>query len=292
MITSMTGFGRGTAESQGVRVQVELQSVNSRFCDIQVRAPASLQRLEAEIREWLQARISRGKIAVQVDWKEGGASGELPVLDEGVAKRYLQELARLASLAGLEERPDWSCLVRLPGLFRMESTTLGPEAVQKLVMQALALALEDLLRMRAAEGAVLERDLRERLERIEAHLRRIEELAAGAKDRIRVRLREKVEALLQPGEVDEERLALEVVLIAERSDIAEELVRFHSHNAQFLETLAQGGEVGRRLNFLLQEMNREANTINAKAGEAEILHLVVEIKEEVERLREQVQNLA
>jgi len=214
------------------------------------------------------------------------------VLDEAVARRYLRELARLQELGAVEGQPELAVLARLPGMFRMEATDLDPETAQDLVLQAVDLALEDLIRMRAAEGKALSRDLRQRVEGVEERLRRIQELASGAREQIRQRLREKVEALLQPGKVDEDRLAMEVVLLAERSDITEEIVRFHSHNAQFLETLDQGGEVGRRLNFLLQEMNREANTINSKAFDAEVVRLVVEIKEEVERLREQVQNLA
>ena len=146
--------------------------------------------------------------------------------------------------------------------------------------------------MRRSEGAALVADLRARVELIEERLKQIATWAAEARQRLQAQLRQRVEALLRPGEVPEERLALEVVLLAERSDIAEEVVRFHSHNAQFMATLEKGGEVGRRLNFLLQEQNREANTISSKASESQIVHLAVEIKEEVERLREQVQNLA
>jgi len=292
MITSMTGFGRGVVEARGARVSVELRSVNSRFGDIQVRCPPSVQEFEPAIRERVQSRVKRGKITAVIDREEAAGGGELPVLDEAVARRYLRELARLQELGAVEGQPELAVLARLPGMFRMEATDLDPETAQDLVLQAVDLALEDLIRMRAAEGKALSRDLRQRVEGVEERLRRIQELASGAREQIRQRLREKVEALLQPGKVDEDRLAMEVVLLAERSDITEEIVRFHSHNAQFLETLDQGGEVGRRLNFLLQEMNREANTINSKAFDAEVVRLVVEIKEEVERLREQVQNLA
>tara|TARA_B100000676_G_C17400286_1_gene494645 strand:- start:127 stop:567 length:441 start_codon:yes stop_codon:yes gene_type:complete len=146
--------------------------------------------------------------------------------------------------------------------------------------------------MRGAEGETLAADLRDRVGLIETHLEQIAELVPNTREQIHNRLREKIAALLEPGAIDEERLAMEVVLIAERSDITEEIVRFRSHNAQFVEALDKGGEVGRRFNFLLQEMNREANTISSKSSDPEIIHRVVEIKEEVERLREQVQNLA
>ena len=183
-------------------------------------------------------------------------------------------------------------MLRLPGLFRMETRALETEVVERLVGEAVDRALEDFGQMRETEGETLARDLRQRVEGIETRLQRIESMVGEGREKVRERLREKVEGLLQPGTVDEDRLAMEVVMIAERSDITEEIVRFHSHNAQFIETLDKGGEVGRRLNFLLQEMNREANTTNSKSTDPQIVHLAVEIKEEVERLREQVQNLA
>ncbi|MBT4500572.1 MAG: YicC family protein [Gemmatimonadetes bacterium] len=292
MITSMTGFGRGVAECEGARVRVELRSVNSRFCDIQVRSSNSLQEFDGVARERLQGALTRGKITAQVEWEEEGESGPLPVLDEAVARGYLQQLERLQELAGLEKRPDWSAMLRLPGLFRMETRALETEVVERLVGEAVDRALEDFGQMRETEGETLARDLRQRVEGIETRLQRIESMVGEGREKVRERLREKVEGLLQPGTVDEDRLAMEVVMIAERSDITEEIVRFHSHNAQFIETLDKGGEVGRRLNFLLQEMNREANTTNSKSTDPQIVHLAVEIKEEVERLREQVQNLA
>ena len=295
MVTSMTGFGTGQADSHGARATVEVRSVNSRFCEVQVRAPSAVQSLEGAIREQVQAQITRGKVSVQVAWEEEGGTGDLPVLDEAVARRYVRELARLAELAqpalggvptvGLAE------LSRLPGLFRLESVTLDPVHVQSLVMAALERALDDFACMRRTEGEALGRDLHARLSQISDRLDRVEALTAASREQVRERLRDKVNALLAPGAIPEDRLAVEVVLLAERSDITEETVRFRSHNAQFVGTLEQGGEVGRRFNFLLQEMNREANTIGSKTDQTEVVHLVVEIKEDLERLREQVQNL-
>lgn len=292
MIASMTGFGRGTAEYQGLQVCIEVRSVNSRFFDLQVRAANGLQEYEAVVRERLQSRLSRGKVSVQLDWEEGTGGVELPVLDEAVARRYARELARLRPIAGLSQDPDWAAWVRLPGLFSHEQSQVRAEVVQSLVLKAVDQAMADFVDMREREGRALERDLRDRVEVIEAHLERIRELAVSDREQVRDRLQEKVQALLQPGQIDENRLATEVVVLAERSDITEEVVRFHSHNTQFLEALDAGGEVGRRLNFLLQEMHREANTITSKTAAAEVSHLAVSVKEEVEKLREQVQNLA
>lgn len=293
MISSMTGFGSGSAEGEHGQVKVELRSVNSRYCDIQIRCPPRLQRFEAGVRARLRRRIGRGKITVFVDWEEAAAANPLPVLDKDLAWHYFDELEKLCGgIGGMEGRPDLALVAGLPGLFKIAPTTLQPEAVEELLSDAVDAALDDFVRMCAREGQALGRDLRQRVLGLQETLERVEAMAEEARGRLRARLRERVEALLRPGEVDEDRLAQEVVMLAERSDTTEEVVRFRSHNAQFLDTLDRGGEVGRRLNFILQEMNREANTISSKSTESEIVHLVLDIKEEVERLREQVQNLA
>ncbi len=316
-IHSMTGFGRAAAERQGLRIGVELRSVNSRYLDIQVRCPAEIQSFESAIRERIQAQVGRGKISANIAWDEEGQPEALPQLDEEVAKHYLAQLRRLAELAHIEAADSRAVLPRrkaflarfkgleqfnvgiervllakLPKLFRVQAAALDSAVVQEVLWAGLDEALAELVAMRAAEGRALAVDLRGRVESVGALLERVVERTQATRGQVAERLREKIAALLAPGAVAEDRLATEIALLAERSDIVEEIVRFRSHNAQFLDTLAQGGEVGKRLNFLLQEMHREANTINAKAADAEIAHGVVEIKEEVERLREQVQNLA
>ena len=292
MISSMTGFGSGSAGGEHGQVKVELRSVNSRFCDIQVRCPPRLQRFEAGVRARLRRRIGRGKVTVFVDWEEAAAANPLPALDQDLAWHYFDELEKLCGIFGMEGRPDLAVVAGLPGLFKSVQTAPEPEEVEELLAEAVEAALDDFLRMCAREGEALVRDLRKRVVGLQGTLERVEAMAGEARHRHLARLRERVEALVRPGEVDEDRLAQEVAMLAERSDTTEEVVRFRSHNAQFLDTLDKGGEVGRRLNFILQEMNREANTISSKSTESEIVHLVLEIKEEVERLREQVQNLA
>jgi uncharacterized protein YicC (UPF0701 family) len=316
-IHSMTGFGRAAAERQGVRLAVELRSVNSRYLDIQVRCPADLQPFELAIRERIQARVSRGKISAHIAREEENQPEALPQLDEEAAKHYLAQLRRLAELAQIEAAESRATmpphkaffarfkrleqlnvgiervlLTKLPNLFRVQATELDSAVVQEVLWAGLDEALAELVAMRVAEGQALTADLRGRVEAVGTHLERVAERAQVTRGQVAERLREKIAALLAPGAVAEDRLATEIALLAERSDIVEEIVRFRSHNAQFLDTLTGGGEVGKRLNFLLQEMHREANTISAKAADADIAHWVVEIKEEIERLREQVQNLA
>ncbi len=293
-ITSMTGFGRGSAGGNTGSVGIELRSVNSRFLDIQVRSPHHLQAFEQVVRERIQGRVGRGKISAHISWEEGVSASAMPTLDEAVAARYCEELNRLGTSLDVRGEVDLQTIAHLPGIFRSEVADDKGDTTEagELLLAALAEALDEFLAMRGKEGAALAVDLRQRVEHIEKRLAQVEERVPAARQQLHVRLREKVEELLKPGELDESRLAMEVALIADRGDITEEIVRFHSHNAQFVATLDEGGEVGRRFNFLLQEMNREANTISSKAADAEIVHLVVEIKEEVERLREQVQNLA
>jgi uncharacterized protein (TIGR00255 family) len=292
MITSMTGFGRGSAEGQGGTIGVEVRSVNSRFLDIQVRSPQLLQAYEQAVRERVQKAVARGKVSVHISWEEGAQGASMPQLDEAVATRYVEEAQRIAAMEGVGGEVELSAIMRLPGVFKSGSIQDDAQECEALLYEALAAALEEFTTMREREGTSLAVDLRQRLDGIESLLLQIDASVPEAREQIVQRLRERIAELVKPGEFDEARLAMEVALIAERGDIPEEIVRFRSHNAQFIEALEQGGEVGRRFNFLLQEMNREANTITSKAANTPIVHAALEIKEEVERLREQVQNLA
>jgi uncharacterized protein (TIGR00255 family) len=290
-VTSMTGYGSGLAEGADVTVRVELRSVNSRFCDVQVRCPHMLQDLERGVKERIQKRIGRGKINVTIDLQDERGAAQLPQLDEEMARNYIAQLQKLRVLGEVDGEVELQHVSGLPGIFKVAAESL-PTDLETLVTKALDGALDAFIAMRAEEGVALTRDLRARVATMDRNLGEIRATAASSRDQLEARLRERLEVLLRPGEIDESRLAMEVVLVAERSDITEEIVRFESHNQQFLTTLESGGEVGRRLNFLLQEINREANTISSKSSDIGVTHLVVEIKEEVERLREQVQNLA
>ena len=291
-IFSMTGFGTNAVEREGVRVRATIRSVNGRHLDIQIRSPQFLQQFEPKVRERVQARVRRGKISATLEWEETESARVLPTLDEEVAGAYLDELQRLSALTGRKDEPvDLSILVRLTGVFRTESEAIDLDLAETMIFEAVDAAVEEFEASRQDEGESLDRDLRKRVDLLEEYAGCIEERSAASREHIRARLREKVDALLRPGQIDEDRLTMEVVLLAERSDITEEIVRLRSHNGQFRAALDKGGEVGRRLNFLLQEMNREANTMGSKSQEADITHQVVEVKEEIERLREQVQNL-
>ena len=293
IVISMTGFGNGRAEGAGAAVRATVRSLNGRFLDVQVRCPAPLRELESAIGERVQEVLARGKVTVLVELDESPAGDDSgPVLDLETARRYIDGLRRLAEAEGIEPAISIASVAAMPGVFRNDPVPLDTESTAPLVLAAVDEALRECGEMRRTEGQALAADLRARVASLQELQQGIETLAARSREQHLSRLRKKVAALLEPGALDEERLAMEVVMMAERSDVSEELVRFRSHTEQFAESLKAGGDIGKRLNFLLQEMHREANTIGSKATAAEIVHEVLAAKEEIERMREQVQNLA
>ncbi len=291
MITSMTGFGRASIEGPVGQVNIEIRSVNARFLDIQIRCPQIIQSVEPLLREKLQNAVSRGKISVNLNIDFSDLGTAMPVLNKKVVERYLNELKRLNEFDGVVGDIDMRLIMQLPDVFEKESADPQFDQLKDIVLRAFEEATNDFVAMRRREGELLGIDIKERMKKIVDILAKISEEVPVVRKQVNDRLREKICNLLDSREIDEVRLAMEITLIAERSDITEELVRFDSHNEQFLETLHKGGEIGRKFNFLLQEMNREANTVCSKAANTNIVHKILEIKEELERIREQVQNL-
>ena len=291
MIGSMTGFGKGVAEGEVGRAIVEVQSVNGRYGDVVVHIPRSLSELESRIKERVLSVFSRGRINVVVTLQSNVPEQGLPVLKAEVLTAYLKGMEDIRARGELSGEVDVMQVAKLPHMFAFEVPEIDVAALWDAVSDALDQALSACRAMRWAEGEKLARDFRERIGVIENLIAQVEALAPGRVEAIRKRLEEKLARFTMPEQVDENRLMMEIALLAERSDITEECVRFHSHNAQFLDMLDRGETVGRRLNFLLQEMLREANTMGAKAGDADIAHAVVAIKEEIEKLKEQVQNI-
>ena len=291
MIYSMTGFGKGEAEQDGNLVMVEIRSLNGRFFDPTFRISSAISELEPKLRGLLQRRISRGRVHVSVLWHPSGSERPPPSLNLQMAQGYMKALRDMKDVLGVEGKIDLALLSEFQDIFNQEEPEPDLDLLWNLVKQASKAALSTCNQMRQAEGAAIYKDFLSRIDTIENKLKEIEVLTAARVKAISARLRKKIEAVLRPGEIEETRLATEIALLAERSDITEECVRFHSHNKQFIELLKSGEPVGRRINFLLQEMGREANTIGAKANDANISHIVVGIKEELEKLREQAQNL-
>jgi len=288
----MTGFGRSCVEGDVGQVSIEIRSVNARFLDIQIRCPQSVQSIEQIIRQRFQTVVNRGKISVHVSIDSFDQDSAMPILNEKIVGRYLKEAKRLMEMDGIIGDIDLGLIMQLPDVFTKDSTETQYQHLQDLVLEGFEKAKNEFLRMRETEGSLLANDIKMRIENIVSILADVSDEVPVVRKQVNDRLRRRIEDLLESEDIDESRLAMEVTLIAERSDITEELVRFDSHNKQFIETLTAGGEVGRRFNFLLQEMNREANTVSSKVANTNIVHKMLEIKEELERVREQVQNLA
>jgi uncharacterized protein (TIGR00255 family) len=291
----MTGFGRSDFAVAGVRFEIEVRSVNHRYLDVRIRLPKPLAAWESELRERIQRRFDRGKVDLTVASPSGEAKANRLEIDLAAAQQYLRAASALRASEGLSGELSIATLLSLPGVARFSEPELPEASLREGLLAAVEAALEALDGMRAAEGAALERDLRARLERVAALTERLAERSDLVQKAVRERLRKRAQQLEQEtGLLDPARLHQEVVIAADRLDVNEELVRLRSHTAQFLEILAGAGArnpVGRRLDFLLQEFGREANTIGSKGNDAPIAHEIVELKTEIERMREQVQNV-
>jgi uncharacterized protein (TIGR00255 family) len=291
MIRSMTGYGSADLERDGQRLSAEIRTVNHRFCEVSVRAPKLVGLFEDQIRQLIQDRFSRGKFNLTITWSGVGDSGEVLKVNEVVTDRYVALLEQLRTRYKLDSGLDVRTLATLPDVFTWEHTALSDEETWGLLKSVIGRACDNMNAMKTREGEALGRDLGERLALIRTQLEKVAVRAplrsTEAKDRLETRLK----TLLGDVEMDPVRIAQEVALMADRLDCTEECVRLSAHLDQF-KHLSDGPELaGRKLNFLLQEMNREANTIGSKANDVDIAHAVIIIKEELERLREQVQNV-
>lgn len=291
MIASMTGYGRGEATRKGITVAVELRSVNSRFLEVTTRLPRSLSLRENEIKEIIRKKISRGKVNL-LTTVERDTNGQLPLaVNVSAAKQYYKLLNQLRKTVKLKESVKLEHLLRFSEVLEQPVTEDVDEDEWDVTQKALDSALDDLARMRMNEGDELSKDFRARIAAIEQTLSRIEVLSKEQVPAARARLRERIQQILENETIDEGRLELELALLADRLDVTEECVRFRSHNKFFIAALDDKEPSGRKLNFLVQEMNREANTIGSKSSASEIAHLVVGVKEELEKIREQLQNI-
>jgi uncharacterized protein (TIGR00255 family) len=291
----MTGYGHAPCEVDGAAFEVELRSVNHRHLDVKARLPRGLAGFESELRAQVAERLARGKVDLNVRTTAGAAPADTVELDLAAAARYLAAARALREQHGVGGELDVASLLALPGVARVVERELGEDAVRTALGAALGAALDSLVAMREREGEALDRELRGRLDRLDTLVRDVEARAVQVQRAVRDRLRKRAEQLREEtGLLDEARLHQEVVWAADRLDITEECVRLRSHVAQFralLDAAGPGQPAGRRLDFLLQEMGREANTIGSKSADAPIAHQVVDLKTELERIREQVQNV-
>lgn len=291
MIASMTGFGAGVCRDNGIEASAEVRSFNNRFLEVSVHLPRFLAGRDQQVKEIVRRRVARGRVNVSISVKMENSSCFGLKVDLEMARAYKELLQRLNEELALQDQVRLDHFVGLPDLFSPEGDQEYAEAAWGVVERALADALQQMVQMRLQEGAELRKDLEKRIALLEDKLNQIETLSQQRTPEMMRRLRARVQVLLAEVPVDEARLAQEVAILADRMDVTEECVRFHSHNKLFLASMDGEEPSGRRLNFLLQEMQREANTIGAKAADADISHLVVQLKDEVEKMREQVQNI-
>jgi uncharacterized protein (TIGR00255 family) len=289
---SMTGYGKGTVNGDDFSVSVDLKTVNNRFLDIHLRVGSELSAIEPSIKRRISSRLSRGRVDVTVSLER--TSQVAYELNRPLIAGYVSALKQLQDDFQIGGELDINVLARIPGALQPARDGIDERIIAAL-NQAIDQALDELERMRQQEGEVLKKELRDRVQKIEALVPTIENAAAGLADAYRQRLQKRIAELLNRGgqvvEIDPARLAQEVAYLADRSDVSEEMVRLRSHLTQFQEALDSQGETGKMLDFLLQELNREANTTLSKSTDLAIKEAGLGIKAEVEKLREQVQNV-
>ena len=286
---SMTGYGRATCETDGRQLTIELKSVNHRFLDLSFRMPRNLMFLEDDARKAIAEKLARGHVDVFMTYRNLRSDARTVQVDRALFDAYAQALDTLAN-GGLRDDRSLMSVARMPDVMIVTEAEEDQDAVRALMLETMAQALEQLLAMRRREGASMAEDLGRKVDTIEEMPRKIEARYPETVEEYTRRLRASIEELIGQN-VDETRLLTEVAVMADRSAIAEETVRLHSHIQQLRETFQREEPIGRRLDFLVQELNREVNTISSKSQDVPITRLAVECKAEIEKLREQLQNV-
>ncbi len=291
MLKSMTGYGRGEGIVETRHIVFELKSVNHKFFEINPRVTRGYQFLEDRLKTYLHERISRGKVDLFLQIENLGESSVEVGVNHSLAAGYYRALSELQERYSLPDGPSLELLCRYQDIFTVHKAPEEEEAVWRQVLEIAAPTVDSFLRMREAEGERLRADIMEKAGNILSLVDKVEELAPGTVAEYRERLQGRIQELLSDSRFDEQRVLTEVAVFADKVAVDEETVRLRSHFAQLEKLANSDGPVGRKIDFLVQEMNREANTIGSKSQNTEIAYLVVDIKSEIEKIREQVQNI-
>lgn len=286
----MTGFGKGSAGNSRLSAEVEIKSVNSRYLDISLKLSSTLSNKEYEIRELIKSKVKRGKLAVIIQIKSSGLIEGETAIDKERLNNFLSLLKEIKKTAKLTEKIKLEHLISNRDLFLAENTSFTEKEFE-FVKKALSDSLDQLIIMKKNEGKELAKDLKKRIEIISKKVDAVQKESVASVTEYFEKLKTKMKLLVQDVTPYNERLELELAVIAERAEITEECVRLKSHLKFFLDSIENGDEPGRKMNFLCQEMNREANTISSKSISTEITHNIVLVKEEIEKIREQIQNI-
>lgn len=290
-VMSMTGFGRGYVEREGRRLLLELKGVNHRFLDISMRLPKSLGSLEDPLKRRLQEKLTRGHVDVYLKYQNEAEGSKAVTVDEALLAAYLSSLKRIRKQHGLKDDVTLSTVLRMPDVITAEGAEEDEELLKEILFEAADMALAGMARMREAEGERLKADMLIKLEGMVKELSVIEQRSPLVVQEYRDKLRARITELTEGTALDEQRFNTEVAFMADRGSIDEEIVRFKSHVKHFSDTLKSNGAIGRKLDFIVQEMNREVNTICSKAADMAITNAGIALKGEIEKLREQVQNI-
>lgn len=287
---SMTGFGRASLESNGKNYIIEIKTVNNKYSDITVKSPKRLSFMEDKIRKQIANRITRGKVEVSVSFFDFSNKSKNVVLNKEIAKEYIKQLREIADENNLSENISVVEIAKLPDILNSIDSD-NDEEITSEALQCLNMALDSLIEMRKTEGENIKQDLLIRIERVQNLVDKIAENSKGIVEEYVSKLEKRVKEILKTDVVDENRIAQEAVIYADKTSIEEELTRLNSHIVQFKELVNSDGPVGKKLDFMIQEMNRETNTIGSKAGSGEITKAVIDLKVELEDIREQIQNI-
>ena len=291
MIKSMTGYGNAKAVREGLELTIELKSVNNRFLDTSVRMPRAYMFAEEAVKAAVQRHISRGKVDVFVTIDSSQADDVVVKVNEPLLKGYLEAITHASEAFGLPNDATALSLCRMPDVLSVEKKEVNQEAMAQAIQDVMEQALTEYDAMRATEGEKLREDIASRVETIERMVGMVEEESPKTVADYTARLEQKMRDVLEGANIDENRILAEAALFADKVAVDEETVRLRSHISQMKEMIASDGPVGRKLDFLVQEMNRETNTIGSKCQRAAIAHVVVDIKAEIEKIREQIQNI-
>lgn len=291
MIKSMTGFGRSVYENEGREYLIEIKSVNNRFSDINMKMPRSFNYLEEKIKKEILKSVTRGKIDLYITFNNNSDKGKTIKLNTEIAKIYIDELKKLSKEAEIIDNINIMDISKFPDVLNIKMEEDSEEIIEKELMIALDGAIKSFIDMREKEGNKIKQDFENRIKVISGKIEQISNISAGLVEEYIVKLETRIKELLKTDVVDQTRLAQEVVIYSDKCSVQEELTRLRSHITQFLNLTNENTAIGKKLDFLIQEMNRETNTIGSKANNLEITNLVVDIKTELENVREQVQNI-
>jgi uncharacterized protein (TIGR00255 family) len=286
----MTGFGKAETKTKSVQCSAEITSFNNRFLELSVRLPRQISSVEAPLRDLVSKNVNRGKITVFVTYEKIGPNSPKYNINVDAFEAYARQLKKVKKKFGLSGEIEIGDLLNLPGVGDSQNNSTADKESWPFVKKVVEKALAELSKMRASEGAALAKDMTQRVARTLKLLKVVKTDSPKSAENYRQKLSKRIGEVLTNSKVDRTRLEQEVTILAEKTDISEECTRFESHAQQFKKALKVRGEVGKKLNFILQEMNREVNTMSSKCSDYSIAKITLEMKEEIEKLREQVQN--